>query len=557
MNQQNMNVLVNVIGAVESGGQVYGRRNYAAYTPPYCNSNIEHTITLGWGQYYGVEAKKLIQMIHDKYPDTFKKLDTAGIAGMLSKDWVSIRWNPSAAQKKVLIALIDSEGGHICQDDLFKELMNKFIADCEKKYTKDIKAIMMYCEIRHLGGSAVNRIFDRLNGNYSLDSIMASLVKDQNDNSNDNQVGDSKFWSRHLKCKQFIEQYAVDESTALKDSGKEVTPMYSRQKVVDLANSWVGKNEADGSYKSIIDIYNTLPVADLPRKTKMLYSWAWCACTWSALAIKLGYTAIMPIEISCYYIIERAKAMGIWVEKDSYVPSPGDAVLYDWDDGSNYANYDNTGGADHIGTVVSVNKASGYFVVVEGNYSNSVKKRTVSINGRYIRGFICPKYDDNTVSTPASTPATTAKKSVDTVAHEVIAGDWGNGDARFNALKKAGYDADAVQKRVSEILNGSAAKPTTTEQPQVQPVAKKVVSTCYAQKLDKSLAWAYKTTTALYIRNDAGTNKKALAVIPKGTECRCYGYYTPYNGVKWLYIQVTVDGVQYTGFSSSGYLKKA
>ena len=78
---------------------------------------------------------------------------------------------------------------------------------------------------------------------------------------------------------------------------------YSRQKVVDLALSWVGKKESDGSYKSIIDIYNTLPTAQLPRKTKMQYGWAWCACTWSALAVKLGYTAIMPIEISCYYII--------------------------------------------------------------------------------------------------------------------------------------------------------------------------------------------------------------------------------------------------------------
>ena len=33
--------------------------------------------------------------------------------------------------------------------------------------------------------------------------------------------------------------------------------MYSRQKVVDLIESWVGRNEADGSHKMIIDIYNT------------------------------------------------------------------------------------------------------------------------------------------------------------------------------------------------------------------------------------------------------------------------------------------------------------
>ena len=77
---------------------------------------------------------------------------------------------------------------------------------------------------------------------------------------------------------------------------------YLRQKVLDLAESWVGKKESDGSFKSIIDIYNTQKT--FPRNVKMQYNWAWCACTWSALAIKLGYTAIMPVEISCYYIIE-------------------------------------------------------------------------------------------------------------------------------------------------------------------------------------------------------------------------------------------------------------
>ena len=58
MNKENMAVLTNVIGAVESGGQIYGKRDYSAYAAPYTNSNVEHTITLGWAQNYGDEAKK-------------------------------------------------------------------------------------------------------------------------------------------------------------------------------------------------------------------------------------------------------------------------------------------------------------------------------------------------------------------------------------------------------------------------------------------------------------------------------------------------------------------
>ena len=89
---------------------------------------------------------------------------------------------------------------------------------------------------------------------------------------------------------------------------EEEKELKTRSEVVNLANSWLGKNEADGSYKSIIDIYNSF-TGSFPRGTKMQYSWPWCACTWSALAIKLGYTDIMPIEISCYYLIERAIGM--------------------------------------------------------------------------------------------------------------------------------------------------------------------------------------------------------------------------------------------------------
>ena len=214
MNDKNMAVLVNIIGAVESGGQIYGQRRYDAYAGPYTNSSIEYTITLGWAQNYGYEAKKLIQMIYDRDSEAFARIDTnGGIKAMLQKGWVAIRWDPTSAQKKKLIALIDSPAGHACQDELFAQLMKTFIADCEATYTKSIEAIMMYCEIRHLGGKGpADRIFKRLKGNYSLGSILAALKQDQDDTSSSNQVGDAKFWSRHQKCVEFIQKYAVSET---------------------------------------------------------------------------------------------------------------------------------------------------------------------------------------------------------------------------------------------------------------------------------------------------------------------------------------------------------
>lgn len=219
MNDQNLQVLTNVIGAVESGGQVYGHQRYDAYTPPYKNTPKEHTITLGWAQNYGHEAEKLIHMIYNADPTSFQKLDTAfpSIVSMLGKDWVKMHWNPNDSQKKVLIKLISSDVGRKCQDELFQNLMKQFITDCAEDFTNNIKAQMMYCEIRHLGGRGpANRIFKRCNGNYSLDNIMASLVRDQKDLSSNNQVGDKKFWSRHVKCCQFIDQYAKEEKGTIK-----------------------------------------------------------------------------------------------------------------------------------------------------------------------------------------------------------------------------------------------------------------------------------------------------------------------------------------------------
>lgn len=322
----------------------------------------------------------------------------------------------------------------------------------------------------------------------------------------------------------------------------------TRQAVVDLVRSWDGKSEADGSFKSIIDIYNSFP-GTLPRGTRMKYSWAWCACTWSALAVSLKYTDIMPIEISCHYLILAAMKMGCWQENDAYVPKPGDAVIYDWEDSGAG---DNIGYPDHVGTVIEVYEDAGYFVVEEGNYRNAVKKRTVSLNGRYIRGFITPKYDSETVENPGNSSG----KDLNAVAHEVIAGKWGSGAARKEALAEHGYNYGEVQKLVNQILNGSAVVPQKKEQNQEQSVSKKVSATCVAKKFDKSYEGTYTTTANLYCRNDAGTNKKALCKIPIGTKVKCYGYYNMANGVKWLLIQFTLDGVRYTGFSSGVYLKK-
>jgi len=53
------------------------------------------------------------------------------------------------------------------------------------------------------------------------------------------------------------------------------------------------------------------------------------------------------------------------------------------------------------------------------------------------------------------TPTPTPSKTIDELANEVIQGLWGNGEDRYNRLTEAGYDYNAVQNRVNEILGDS------------------------------------------------------------------------------------------------------
>lgn len=257
--------------------------------------------------------------------------------------------------------------------------------------------------------------------------------------------------------------------------------------MVSVMQGWVGRKESDGSHKVIIDIYNSQKT--LPRSYKVKYTDAWCATTVSAAAVACGYDNIIPTECSCNYLIQKFQKLGQWVENDAYVPQPGDFIFYDWDDNGVG---DCKGAAEHVGMVEKVVGTT--ITVIEGNYSDSVKRRNLAVNGRYIRGYGVPAYE------AGSAPVT------------------------------------------------PAPQPTTT---------KKVTASKAASFKDASLAGTYKTTAELNMRDGAGTANKAIGVLPKGTQVKNYGYYSKDgSGTKWLYVQVTLNGVQYTGFCSSKYLVK-
>ena len=176
-------------------------------------------------------------------------------------------------------------------------------------------------------------------------------------------------------------------------------------KVVGQAQAWLGSSEGGAGHKEILSTYNTHK--PLARGYKVKSTDAWCATFVSAVAIKLGYTDIIPTECSCQKMIEKLQKVGAWVENENRTPAPGDIIFYDWDD--NGAG-DNKGNSDHVGIIEKV--SGGKITVIEGNINNTVGRRTIDVNGRYIRGYGVPAYDKE--KTPEKAPA--ASSAVDPAA---------------------------------------------------------------------------------------------------------------------------------------------
>lgn len=158
-----------------------------------------------------------------------------------------------------------------------------------------------------------------------------------------------------------------------------------RSRVVETAERYLGFKESDGTHRRIIDLYNSHK--PLARGYAVTYTDAWCATYVSAVAIACGLTDIMPTECSCAMMIELYKKLGRWQEKDSYVPKLGDTVFYDWDDSGSG---DNTGHPEHVGIVAFISGNS--MKIIEGNKTDSVAYRALSVNGKYIRGYGLPDY---------------------------------------------------------------------------------------------------------------------------------------------------------------------
>ena len=109
---------------------------------------------------------------------------------------------------------------------------------------------------------------------------------------------------------------------------------------------------------------------------------AWCACFVSWCANECGYidTGVIPKFAGCVVGVQWFKEHDQWQSR-TYTPKAGDIIFFDWE---------HDGETDHVGIVESV--SDGYVHTIEGNTSNSCRKRQYSLNSSVIFGYGVPAY---------------------------------------------------------------------------------------------------------------------------------------------------------------------
>lgn len=211
--------------------------------------------------------------------------------------------------------------------------------------------------------------------------------------------------------------------------------------ILTLGVKYKGIAEGSAKHKEILAGYNSH--SPLARGYHVQVSDAWCMTFISYLFIKTGNTSALGLtECGCEEYYQYGVEHGMKVDR----PIRGDIPLYDW-------NLD--GRADHVGIVLSVG-SNDYIDVLEGNKSDTVGIRNISIHSQFIRGFIRPRYADSTTIPETITPYSRARVSYAQSFDKKKAGVYKCTASDFLALRYNPFVAD--NNMIDEIQPGEMCR---------------------------------------------------------------------------------------------------
>lgn len=223
------------------------------------------------------------------------------------------------------------------------------------------------------------------------------------------------------------------------------------EKVIALAESYVGyKEKASNSqlegFTANAGNKNWNMFADyIDKKYPNFYNgkkngYDWCDCFVDCMFL-MAYGYEDALRLLCQP--EKSTGAGCLYSRGFYkarrrystIPKVGSQVFF----AKNNSVY-------HTGLVVDVTDT--HITTIEGNSGDQVARVTYSRAYQHIDGYGYPEYDQ-----PEQNGVKT-EMSYEEVAKKVIAGAYGNGASRKQALEAMGFDAAIVQDFVNALLNG-------------------------------------------------------------------------------------------------------
>jgi hypothetical protein len=264
MTNEQKAVLRKIIYAVETGGQVYGKQDYSDFTEAYENNSDEHAITIGAGAWYGTEAKTLLERIYDADPEQWEKIDKVRLLEQVqTANWECFNISRVSQLADTIVALISSDLGVKCQDNLMDEQLAAYAEEALKMGVTDARGQAMCVNFRHQGGQgAVTRILAKTQKPYALDNLYAACQTDTG-----NQVGAYKSRQRFVynALKKYFPEEEQDNMNKTEKATKQMESWaQDSSHGYDQDYRWGEKGDFDCS-SAVIQAWQN---AGVPVKTK-------------------------------------------------------------------------------------------------------------------------------------------------------------------------------------------------------------------------------------------------------------------------------------------------
>lgn len=161
--------------------------------------------------------------------------------------------------------------------------------------------------------------------------------------------------------------------------------------------------------------------------------------------------------------------------KPAPAPQPAPAIGYTVKVTTNVLNI-RKGAGTNFATAGSVKKGEVYTIVAESAGQGASKWGKLKSGAGWISLDFVQK------TSGGSAPAAPAKKDNTTIAREVIAGAWGKGTDRKNRLQAAGYDYNAVQAEVNRLMGGGSSIPARKS---IDTLAREVIAGQWGKGADR------------------------------------------------------------------------